>query len=127
MDAGFCADCLEEAITQYGTPAIFNSDQGVQFTSAAITCVLRGNGITISMDRYLLLGNSSCVALPPASMQSCNICISHIHVGHGRGRALDNIFVGRLWRTVKYEEVYLKQHGNLPDLLIVRQKRELFQ
>jgi putative transposase len=29
----------------------------------------------------------------------------------GRGRALDNIFVERLWRTVKYEEVYLKDYG----------------
>ena len=36
----------------------------------------------------------------------------------GRGRALDNIFVERLWRTVKYEEVYLKKHDNLQDLLM---------
>lgn len=36
----------------------------------------------------------------------------------GRGRALDNIFVERLWRTVKYEEVYLKQHDSLQDLLM---------
>lgn len=36
----------------------------------------------------------------------------------GRGRALDNIFVERLWRTVKYEEVYLKQHSSLQDLLM---------
>jgi putative transposase len=86
MDAGFCVDCLEEAITLYGTPAIFNSDQGSQFTSDAFTGVLQGNGLTISMD--------------------------------GRGRALDNIFVERLWRTVKYEEVYLKQHSNMPDLLM---------
>ena len=86
MDAGFCVGCLEEAITLYGTPAIFNSDQGSQFTSDAFTGVLRDNSITISMD--------------------------------GRGRALDNIFVERLWRTVKYEEVYLKQHSNMPDLLM---------
>jgi len=39
-------------------------------------------------------------------------------VGYGRGRALDNIFVERLWRTVKYEEIYLKKHDSLPDLLI---------
>lgn len=36
----------------------------------------------------------------------------------GRGRALDNIFVERLWRTVKYEEIYLKKYDSLPDLLI---------
>jgi len=36
----------------------------------------------------------------------------------GRGRALDNIFVERLWRTVKYEEIYLKKHDRLQDLLM---------
>jgi putative transposase len=86
MDAGFCVDCLEEAIKTYGRPMIFNSDQGSQFTSDAFTEVLIQNGIAISMD--------------------------------GRGRALDNIFVERLWRTVKYEEVYLKQHSNIQDLLM---------
>ena len=86
MDAGFCVDCLEEAIKAYGTPEIFNSDQGSQFTSDAFTGVLIEHGVTISMD--------------------------------GRGRALDNIFVERLWRTVKYEEVYLKQHGSLQELLM---------
>jgi putative transposase len=86
MDAGFCVDCLEEAIKAYGKPEIFNSDQGSQFTSDAFTDVLIKNGVTISMD--------------------------------GRGRALDNIFVERLWRTVKYEEVYLKQHGSVQGLLM---------
>jgi putative transposase len=86
MDAGFCVDCLEEAIQSYGAPDIFNSDQGSQFTSEAFTGVLIQNGITISMD--------------------------------GRGRALDNIFVERLWRTVKYEDVYLKKYDGLQDLLI---------
>jgi len=86
MDAGFCVDCLEEAIATYGTPEIFNSDQGSQFTSDAFTGVLINSGVKISMD--------------------------------GRGRALDNIFVERLWRTVKYEEVYLKQHDTVQSLLI---------
>ena len=65
MDAGFCVDCLEEAIKNFGVPDIFNTDQGSQFTSYNFTGVLIQNGITISMD--------------------------------GRGRALDNIFVERLW------------------------------
>jgi len=86
MDAGFCVDCLEEAIATYGAPEIFNSDQGSQFTSDAFTGVLINSGVKISMD--------------------------------GRGRALDNIFVERLWRTVKYEEVYLKQHDTVQSLLI---------
>jgi putative transposase len=86
LDTGFCMDCLEEAIETYGTPEIFNSDQGSQFTSDAFTGVLINSGVKISMD--------------------------------GRGRALDNIFVERLWRTVKYEEVYLKQHDTVQSLLI---------
>jgi putative transposase len=86
MDAGFCVDCLEEAIKNFGVPEIFNTDQGSQFTSDSFTGVLIQNGITISMD--------------------------------GRGRALDNIFVERLWRTVKYEDVYLKGYESMPDLLL---------
>jgi len=75
MDASFCVDCLEDALRSHGTPEIFNSDQGSQFTSDAFTGVLKREGITISMD--------------------------------GRGRAFDNIFVERLWRSVKHEDVYL--------------------
>jgi putative transposase len=86
MDAGFCVDCLEAAIKDYGAPEIFNTDQGSQFTSESFTGVLINNDITISMD--------------------------------GRGRALDNIFVERLWRTVKYEEIYLKQHDSVQSLLM---------
>ncbi len=86
MDASFCVDCLEDAIKAYGTPEIFNSDQGSQFTSDMFTSVLIENAITISMD--------------------------------GRGRALDNIFTERLWRTVKYEDIYLKQYDSLQSLLM---------
>ena len=86
MDVSFCVDCLQEAMTHFGKPDIFNSDQGSQFTSDAFTGVLIENGITISMD--------------------------------GRGRALDNIFVERLWRSVKYEEIYLKKYDSLPSLLL---------
>ncbi len=76
LEAGFCVDCLEDALRVHGRPTVFNTDQGSQFTSTAFTRVLLDAGINISMD--------------------------------GRGRALDNIFVERLWRTVKYEDVYLK-------------------
>jgi putative transposase len=86
LEATFCVDCLEEALREHGRPAIFNTDQGSQFTSEAFTKVLLEAGITISMD--------------------------------GRGRALDNIFVERLWRTVKYEDVYLKGYASLPELLL---------
>jgi putative transposase len=86
LEAGFCVDCLEDALRVHGQPAVFNTDQGSQFTSTAFTGVLLDAGIAISMD--------------------------------GRGRALDNIFVERLWRTVKYEDVYIKGYASLPELLL---------
>ena len=86
MDASFCVDCLEEALIGHGKPDIFNTDQGVQFTSQAFTGVLLREGVAISMD--------------------------------GRGRALDNIFVERLWRNVKHEDVYLNGYATMGDLTV---------
>ena len=86
MDASFCVDCLEEALIGHGKPDIFNTDQGVQFTSQAFTGVLMREGVAISMD--------------------------------GRGRALDNIFVERLWRNVKHEDVYLNGYATMGDLTV---------
>jgi len=52
----------------------------------------------------------------------------------GRGRCLDNVFVERLWRTVKYEEVYLKAYespkeakANLADYFRFYNERRLHQ
>ena len=84
MDPAFCVAALEEAIELYGEPAIFNTDQGSQFTSEAFTGVLRRHCIEISMD--------------------------------GKGRALDNIYVERLWRSLKYEDVYLKSYETVSQL-----------
>jgi len=50
MTSDFCVEALEEAIAKYGTPEIFNSDQGSQFTSEAFTKVLKVHDIKISMD-----------------------------------------------------------------------------
>jgi putative transposase len=85
LDSSFCVECLESALKTHGTPEIFNTDQGCQFTSTAFTDVLKLHGIKISMD--------------------------------GRGRALDNIFVERLWRSLKYEDVYLKCYTNVLALI----------
>jgi putative transposase len=82
LDVGFCLEALEEALSR-SKPEIFNSDQGVQFTSEAFTSRLLGSAVRISMD--------------------------------GKGRALDNVFVERLWRTVKYEEVYVKAYETAPE------------
>jgi putative transposase len=83
LDASFCTEALEEAIMKYGTPDIFNTDQGGQFTSDAFIKILRDHDIAISMD--------------------------------GKGRWLDNVFVERLWRSVKYEDVYLKAYGSIAE------------
>lgn len=83
LEGTFCLDTLNEALGRR-QPAIFNTDQGSQFTAHAFTERLEKAGIRISMD--------------------------------GRGRALDNIFVERLWRTVKYEDIYLKQYETVPAL-----------
>jgi len=82
LDGHFCLAALERALAR-GTPEIFNTDQGAQFTSRAFTGRLEDAGIRVSMD--------------------------------GRGRALDNIFVERLWRTVKYEDVYLKDYASMAE------------
>ncbi len=84
MDVGFCVMALEEALARlppfgrclrHGSPEIFTTDQGSQFSSFAFTAVLKDAEIRISMD--------------------------------GRGRWMDNMFIERLWRSLKYECVYL--------------------
>lgn len=80
LEAGFCVEALEDALSQYGQPEIFNTDQGSQFTSAAFIGALESRGVRISMD--------------------------------GRGRCHDNIFIERLWRSVKYECLYLHAFEN---------------
>lgn len=77
LEGSFCIEALEAALKK-SRPEIFNTDQGVQYTSNSFTQVLEKNGVRISMD--------------------------------GKGRALDNVFVERLWRSVKQEEVYLKSY-----------------
>ena len=81
VDVSFCVEALEEALQKYGTPDIFNTDQGSQFTSVEFTGILVSHGIRISMD--------------------------------GQGRWRDNIFIERLWKTVKYQEVYLKAYESI--------------
>ena len=83
LDNSFCLAALAQAL-HYGQPDIFNTDQGVQFTSHSFTTRLLTAGVRISMD--------------------------------SRGRALDNVFVERLWRSVKYEDVYLKNYDSVLDL-----------
>src|SRR3954464_13602347 len=50
MEADFCVDALQDALARYATPEIFNTDQGVQFTSAGFLAALESRSIRISMD-----------------------------------------------------------------------------
>lgn len=85
LEADFCISALRQALCQ-GTPEIFNTDQGSQFTSEDFIRPLKDAGIQISMD--------------------------------GRGRVFDNIFVERLWRTVKVEEVYLRDYQTVAEAVL---------
>ena len=76
MESGFCVEALQAALVT-GTPGIFNTDQGAQFTSTAFTDRVCAAGASCSMD--------------------------------GRGRCLDNVFIERLWRSLKCEAVYLQE------------------
>jgi putative transposase len=83
METDFCVDALQEAMARYGKPEIFNTDQGVQFTSTGFLEELDSRGVRISMD--------------------------------GKGRFLDNIFIERLWRSLKYEDVFIKAYGSVAE------------
>ena len=80
MDTSFCVAALEQALSRFGRPEIFNTDQGSQFTSAVFTGTLAAAAIKISMD--------------------------------GRGRWMDNVFIERLWRSLKHEDIYLKGYAD---------------
>ncbi|MDR4485722.1 MAG: DDE-type integrase/transposase/recombinase, partial [Nitrospirales bacterium] len=73
-----CVEALEEVLLRYGTPEIFNTDQGAQYISEFFTTMLKGQRVKIRMD--------------------------------GKGRWVDNVFVERLGRSVKYEAVYLREY-----------------
>jgi putative transposase len=83
LGAELCVEALEEALSRYGRPEIFNTDQGSQFTSDDFTGTLKRHAIMISMD--------------------------------GKGRYMDNIFVERLSRSLKYEEVYLNAYASVAE------------
>jgi putative transposase len=50
LDAEFCVEALVEALSRFGRPEIFNTDQGAQFTATAFTEVLKSHQVQISMD-----------------------------------------------------------------------------
>ena len=78
LDADFCVEALKEALAKHSNPAIFNTDQGSQFTSFEFTQTLKDADVRISMD--------------------------------SKGRWMDNVMIERLWRTLKYECIYLNAY-----------------
>ena len=83
MEAAFCIEALEEALSGNEKPEIFNTDQGSQFSSEAFPGRLKDERIRISMD--------------------------------GKGRWRDNVFVERIWKSIKYEEVYLRAYASVAE------------
>ena len=83
LDASFCVEAYEEAVTLYGSPEIINTDQGSQFTCDAFVAAVAASGARLSMD--------------------------------GKGAWTDNIFIERFWRSLKYEEVYLRAYDTVAD------------
>ena len=83
METAFCVEAWQEALDRYGSPNVLNTDQGMQFTSAAFPGVLAASGVRISMD--------------------------------GKGRHLDNIFIERLGRSLKYENIYIKANASVQE------------
>ena len=81
MTIDFCRECLQEAIDNYGAPEIFNTDQGSQFTSPYFINIWKEN----KKDEVQIIMD-------------------------GRGRATDNAFIERLWRSVKQEDIYRKDY-----------------
>jgi len=86
MSTDFSVEALEEALTRYGAPEIFNTDQGSQFTAEDFTQPLEARGVRVSMD--------------------------------GKGRWVDNVFVERLWRSVKYEDIYLHAYETVREVKV---------
>jgi putative transposase len=85
LESSFCIEAEEDALETSGNrPRIFNTDQGVQFTSHRFLAVLQLREIQVSMD--------------------------------GKGRAIDNVFIERFWRSLKYEDIYLKDYETTADL-----------
>ena len=79
MDAEWVVAMVKEAIAMHGKPEILNSDQGCQFTSEAYTALFRKDG----------------------AAEGVRISMD------GKGRAIDNVFIERFWRTLKHEHLYL--------------------
>ena len=85
LSSDFCVEVLKEAVELYGWPEVFNTDQGCQYTSEKFTGLFEDKACTAKL-----------------SMD-------------GKGRSLDNVYIERFWRTIKYEDVYIKGYENVAE------------
>jgi len=93
LEAAFCVEALEEALARHGRPEVFNTDQGSQFTSHEFT----SHAFTSHAFTSVLLKAGIAISMD------------------GRGSWRDNVFVERLWRSIKYEEVYLRAYDTVSE------------
>ena len=84
LNADFCPQVVQEAFEKHGKPAIFNTDQGSQYTSKDFVNLIKDHNVRLSMD--------------------------------GKGRALDNVYIERIWRSTKQGHVYIYVHETGSDL-----------
>lgn len=85
LSSDFCVDVLLEAVGKYGWPEVFNTDQGSQYTSEKFTKCFEDEGCTAKLSM------------------------------NGKGRSLDNVYIERFWRTLKYEDIYLKGYMDMKE------------
>jgi putative transposase len=88
MEADFCVEAVQEAMANHGRPEIFNSP-----------CEGGGQGVQFTSAAFL------------DELETAGVRISM----DGKGRFLDNIFIERLWRSLKYEEVFIKAYGSVAE------------
>jgi len=89
METNFCIEALEEALSRNEKPEIFNTDQGSQFRGPQRQVFVVGVKFTSEAFTGLLKKHGIRISMD------------------GRGRWRDNVFVERVWKSIKYEEVYL--------------------
>jgi putative transposase len=91
LETDFCVEALQDAMNRHGQPEIFNSP-----------CEGGGQGVQFTSAAFL------------GELETLGVRISM----DGKARFLDNIFIERLWRSLKYEEVFIKAYGSVPEARI---------
>lgn len=91
LSSHFCIEAVQEAMEKYGRPEIFNTDQGCQYTSNAFVSLFEERDENGNLKTKL-------------SMDS-------------KGRAYDNIYIERFWRTIKYNDIYIKNYSGVKDCI----------